>query len=425
MARDTKYQHAARTLRVGASALLLGLCLTGCVTERQTSRGTTRVAPGQSAMPGPVARPVTGATVTTDVSVAITPLGSIEYDGQVLPIVSPDGRLIAVQVGEPPSWATLLARAGAEVPLATRIAVYDISRPRGAVHVQYANPLPLGLMLARGADDRGFLIEAPQPDGSRWIGQINWATGALTWLVADDAVNANPALTPDGHLVYTRRSINAPDADLVLQPRSGSPSTLSSAGSSYLQALATQERGVVYAIIRSPLGVEIVAVSVTTADPPTLGSIRARATLTSFQDDGIAYQAAAPIGPALPRRPEDDPRAGGLAIFHPSLGRMAVFDVRTGGFLPLAPRSVAATRTLYGPRQGFFATTPEGLVFVLEPTRTAPGEVPRERPVAKVLADPYVARPTLNPDRPVILFGPDRSGRRLQIFAMSFPPDSD
>lgn len=424
MSTRTSLQHVARALWVGASALLLGLTHVGCVTERQSTRGPSVVgmSPGRGTVPGPVARPVTGATITTDVSVAITPLGSVEYDGMTLPVISPDGRYVAVQFGEPPSWPTLLARPGSEAPLATRIAVYDISRPRGIREMYYEAPLPLGLLLARGADARGFLVEAPKADGSRWIGRIGWTTGEASWLVADEYVNANATLTADGHLVYTRRPVLAPDADLVLLPREGDASVLTASGTSYLHALATQDRSTVYAIVRSVMGMEILAVSVTASPTPSLGSVRARATLTSFSDEGIAFQTAAPIGPTLPATTDEAARtAGALAIFHPSMGRMAVFDVRSGGFLPLAPRSVAAARSMFGPRNGYFATTPEGLVFVPEPTRAAPGELPRERPIAKVLAEPYVVRPTLSADRPLILFGPDRSGKRLQVFALTFP----
>ncbi len=404
-------------------ASLLFAAQVGCVTERTSSRGTSFDRDGQRPALSPVARPIAGDTLNTNVTVAITPLGSVEYDGQVLPLVSPDGNLIAVQMGEPPSWQTLLAKSGGEVPLATRIVVFDASTPRQLRDIAYPEPLPLGLMLGRGADARGFLVEAPRPDGSRSLGLVNWASGRLTWLVDDGYLNSGAVLTQDGDLLYARRPITAPDAELVLKTRSGSESTINLGGSSFLHALATQERDAVYALLRSPMGIEILAISLTTSDPPSLGSIRARATLTSFADDGIAYQAAAPIAPPLPRRAEDGLAPAGLALFHPSLGRVAIFDVRSGGFLPLAPRSVAAARTLHGPRHGLFATTPEGLVFCPEPSRTGPGQMPRERPFATVLADPYVARPTLNPERPMILFGPDRSGRRLQLFILNFPPE--
>jgi len=40
-------------------------------------------------------------------------LGDVEYDGLALPLISPDARFIATQVGPTPSWETVLAEPGA------------------------------------------------------------------------------------------------------------------------------------------------------------------------------------------------------------------------------------------------------------------------------------------------------------------------
>ena len=85
-----------------ALLILAGLA-PGCVTQRTTPSpepGITFRPP--SPLGTPVARPVTpGATVASRFTAALTPLGSVEYDGQTLPQTSPDGRYIAVQQGRP------------------------------------------------------------------------------------------------------------------------------------------------------------------------------------------------------------------------------------------------------------------------------------------------------------------------------------
>src|SRR5438105_2598111 len=102
------------------------LALHGCVTERP--RRGPAAPPGTAQLPpGPVAAPVLDATSNSSVSVAVLPLGSVAYDGQVLPQLSPDGRFAAVEEGEAPTWPTLLAQPGARPALRTTIAAYDLS----------------------------------------------------------------------------------------------------------------------------------------------------------------------------------------------------------------------------------------------------------------------------------------------------------
>ncbi|PKL33850.1 MAG: hypothetical protein CVV40_00310, partial [Planctomycetes bacterium HGW-Planctomycetes-2] len=187
-------RSAARTV---ARAIMLGVCAVGCMAwggvgcvvepGAPTSRGVPyRPAPSERAPPrgarsaparppdGPIATPATGAaSVTTSVRVEVLPLGVVPFDGQTLPIVSPDGRFLAVQIGEAPAWPTILAAPGAAIPLAARIEIYSLA---GAApkRIEPATPLTPGLILTRACDDGGFLVEAPRPDGSRWIGRIPW-----------------------------------------------------------------------------------------------------------------------------------------------------------------------------------------------------------------------------------------------------------
>jgi hypothetical protein len=87
--------------------------------------------------------------------------------------------------------------------------------------------------LGRSSNDEGFLIEAPQSDGSRWIGLVSWATGEIRWLVQDEHVNAFASLGPDGRLAWSRRTAADGRFELVVQ-RSGQSWTLGDAAEDWL-----------------------------------------------------------------------------------------------------------------------------------------------------------------------------------------------
>src|SRR5262249_35862276 len=135
-----------------ALVLLAGLALVpACVTESikpTTGRSTgMRVTPGFNSAPanttattkgakptptpvlpdGPIAAPATaGKTLTSEVQVGVIPMGVVLYDGQALPLVSPDGRFIVVQEGDPPTWEAILAEPAAAQPNGTTMAVYEV-----------------------------------------------------------------------------------------------------------------------------------------------------------------------------------------------------------------------------------------------------------------------------------------------------------
>src|SRR5687767_12585942 len=100
----------------------------GCVTEtRPTARSGDPATRDGAGLPGqPVARPLAGAVTNTRITVGVRPIGSVPYDGVVLPLVSPDGKLLAVEQGTAPGWPALLATDDAVLPLATTLAVYDL-----------------------------------------------------------------------------------------------------------------------------------------------------------------------------------------------------------------------------------------------------------------------------------------------------------
>ncbi len=215
------------------TATLLSACVTESITTSTTPRGgstsTNRPAPSSgSSSSSSGANPFNlnlqpGArTVTIDVRAAISTLGAVPYDNFSLPVVSPDGQFLATETGIAPTWAMMLGEDDASVPEATRIEVYHLDlridmpeaeRRRIRLGVVLDEPVVLG----RGSNNQGFLVEAPRANGSRWIGLASWHTGDIEWLVQDTHVNAFATLGPDGRLAWCRRRIGDAYFELVIR----------------------------------------------------------------------------------------------------------------------------------------------------------------------------------------------------------------
>ncbi|MBX3391745.1 MAG: hypothetical protein KF787_03765 [Phycisphaeraceae bacterium] len=410
------------TRSAGRLAMAILLLLAGCVTESATPRRSSSRNSGASLPDGPIATPARANTISSRVLLAISPVGTIAYDGQVLPLVSPDGRFCAVQEGDPPPWPALLATQDAQVPVGIGIVAYDLNTSPPA-RVPFPADLPDGLLLGRASDSRGFLVESPRPDGARWIGRIDWQTGRTEWLVRQDDVASHATMTADGSLLYTRRPIRGETRELVLMDRAGKTSVRSDPAVSYAMPMATADPATVYVLGISTAGIEIQAISVRSSGPEgtRLGTVLARSVVSRADTVFAAYQMAVSAPCPLPRTEAADPAGPDdltLSIFSPAIGRMVAFDVRSGSLLPLAAGSVAATPWPFASRPGFLCTTANGLVFTPSPR---PRQTPDSAsPDARVLADPYIVRRTMNPQRPALLFGPVRTDpRRLQVIAIA------
>lgn len=368
---------------------------------------------------GPIARPAPGPAVVSRVHVQVIPLGRVRYDGQVLPLISPDGRYLAVQDGESPTWETLLAEPGGETPANTVLTVYDLSSvplKRVAWDVVLS-----GLVLGRAADGRGFLVEWPRADGSRWIGRARWETGEIEWQASDERVNAHAMLMEEGWLLFTRRGVDERASVLVLRTPDGHETVRVPEQGSYLFPVAGSGRGVVYVLRGGAGALEIEAIRVLQEDGPVrFGRTLARGVLAYEDSALVAYQAMASTQGLVAEDGQRGlttgagaERGGGKAdppmLFHPAMGRMVLFDARTGTFAGLAARSVAACAWRGGGTPGYLCTTPDGLTFVPAPPLPGGADPARSRSVeatVRVLAGPFVPRATISPECPVILVGP-------------------
>lgn len=420
------------------------LAFAGCVTERTPSRGVT-VRPGQptgqpnnpatrsmantgqpvTLPPGPVAQPITGRSFSADVKFILKPLGLVPYDGQTLPIISPDGRFLATQRGNAPSWATLLAQPGASTTAAMTIEVFALS-DKGFV-LSNTPALPDGCILGRSADARGYLVECARADGSRWIGRVEWLSGKVEWLVQGLSVNAHASLSRTGILAFTRRRPDAAQTELVVRTPDGRENLLSDERAAFDFPTFGYETDVLYTIILTDKSTDLAAFRLVGLDRPSgggFGSVLARQQLLAWPDLGQAYAVfASSQPPAWGVRDATGKLVGDLPasilFFHPGPGKMMEFSPRENALLPLSPNSVAAVRTPAITTPGAFVTTTKNLVFWPEASRSN-----ARAPEARVLDAPHVARATTDPARPIILMGPaaGSSESTIILWEFGFPP---
>lgn len=444
-------------------SLVLGIAiaLAGCVTEGKprprTALESTRAAVDEksgtggtnSAGPAPIAKPVPpDLSTSARLNFQIRPMGAVEYDGMVLPLVSPDGRFMAVERGDPPSWGTVLALPDAAPAVSTSIAVYDLAseNPAGTLRaLPTPEEVPRGAVLGRSCDTGGYLIEMPRPDGSRWIGRVSWMTGKTTWLVGGDRVNAHAVATTNGVLAFTRRTVGTGGAtSLVLQGSDGVQTVMGSepgavtvggaAGASYLLPVFGQDGSTINVLALTGDVLELLTIRVhERGKSAEFGSVLARQQMASGADVALAFQIVAPGQTTLLGRIDNIGAGGGAAteargvvVYHPGMGRMAEFDWRRGVFVPLAAKSIAAVSSPFVEPGGYFATTPEGLTFMPFPRESSEG-APKRAPLGRMLDVPYVARATRDPARALVLIGPGtKSGTpRIEVMGVSFPPPID
>lgn len=421
----------SRSSRAIALALV-ALLATGCVTETTARRPAgPRPAPkpvttsGEShTLPdGPIAAPALHArTINARTLVGIRSIGTVPYDGMVLPMVSPDGARLATQTGDPPPWPTLLAAVGAPPSPRTRIEVYDISvSPPKAIRPRVQ--LPGGLLLGRSADARGFLVEAPQADGTRRIGRIGWNDAALEWLTEADAVHAFAALDSSSRVLSSRR---APDEPQFRMAISGAPVDLNPGASTLLPSYDPASR--LYTMFaEGPMGLEIqVRSTAGMADAaPTADALQLLARRTLADDGGAptAYQAAEPMRGAEVGLGTTEP-APGVLLFHPGARRMVILDPTTAELIPLAKDSIAGCWAPDAGGWGVLVTTPDGLMH--HRIRRDASGLWTALPAARMLGEAWVPRSTNSAADQFILIGPDkRKPTRLSIATMRFADPSE
>ena len=227
-----------------------------------------------------------------DVTASLVPFGSIPCDDLSLPIVSPDGQFVATQVGLPPTFPTLRAEPDATVPTATSIEIYRIDLRTGIDPAERKQPEFVAsindpVILGRACDESGFLIEAPQDDGARWIGLASWNDGTIRWLVRDEFVNAFASLGSDGRLAWSRRAVDGDMFELVVR-RAGAEWSFSTGDSEWLYPTWGGRGDGLFVLQLTEA--RLYAAYMNAADRQSISRTLQRKMLASGADRGIAFQ---------------------------------------------------------------------------------------------------------------------------------------
>lgn len=353
----------------------------GCVTEvvpvRPSGGGpangpmNTRVPVGTSLTPS-------SATSTTRVAAAIRPLGEVPYDGLTLPLVTPDGRWIVTQVGSLPPWESVLAESEAVPVPSSAIVAFEVidgalrTAPWAVPSAEAPSPT-VGLLLGRSTGDGWALVERPNDDGSRWLGRLDLATGAVEWLVQGEAVNAQALLLRDGTLIYTRRAVGEPASQLIIQPAmpndapapsepapAALPRTIQRDGWRFCQPVMTPDQSIVAVLAISAQEAELLAYSTTQLDAAGLPLLVGRQSLGQMSA-AAAYQSVAPVETCPPAI--DSELKSTILMVNADRRRLAMWDPIRATMNLLPANVMAATRVHSPIASGLVMASSKGLDF--------------------------------------------------------------
>lgn len=378
-------------------ALTAALIAAGCTTRTEL-QGPSRLVMGSGT--GTVVTRGPDGSVTRDATlqIVIDPLPGVATDGFLLPLVSPDGSRLAWQTSSNADWPTLLAQSDSTRALRASVSGRAVEAAEG-----WTRPEPL--LLGRMADATGVLVEAPQPDGSRWVGLVPWDGGAPAWLVQDASVNAFATLGPRGERAWCRRAPGADGFDLVLERPEGRLEWPRRPGESWFMPVVAAD-GVYACSLRDGVlelaYLPLRAGASLTRSESEPAIVRKRISLRGTPR--VAYQAFT----ACPADRAATPV--GLLFFHPDLRRMALWDPRSDSVKLLAERSVSAF------------IQPDGSALVSLPDRIVMQEMPPEPGLAPLQVVPGLWVVRGRDPQGLIMIGPARDAcqvSRLRLGGVS------
>ena len=326
-------------------------------------------------------------------------IGSLPWNSTILPLVSPDGRWLATSSGKPASSAARIGLPGATPPLGSRLEIWEVLTGHSGLREHAVLELPL--VLTDAADDEGFLVEAPQTNGTRWIGKVDWRTSELTWLVKNDAVNSMPVIGPRGRLAWCTRQRNEKRFALTVQfPGSGTFEVPANKGewllpmwslrSTQLSAWRLNDSGV------------LTLVSMDGDSPESIVGPANQIMVMSGANRWDAFKATAnrTTVRGLPSQLLEQ-----IIFYHPIEQRMVVWmpiGINSDRVVPLAPNSIDA---VHDDRGDFLLTMPRGLHWQGQSDL---------RNVVRVDHVPVFARGTTDPMRPFLLLDPGTNVVRIR-----------
>lgn len=420
---------ASRAKRGTTIALALLVSAGGCVVDKErTDALREERASAPPALPSdPIARPVIGGTTASRISVTVESLGTIEYDGLSVPIVSPDGAFVATQDSPAPPREQRLA-IESTAPDRSRLGTVSISLLRPGVGGLRTSielfDLKSPILLGRDASAEGVLVESPRPDGSRWIGVARWSEteSGIRWLVRDGSVSAHAVFAGKGGILFSRRSVGESRFSLALLERDGEGRELSLPDADLVfPLLAPDERHATCLAVDDAGAIDLLLIDLTSGVGSDLGRVVRRWRLAASGGIVGASQIVAASQSAVSgvsttdamREVAPSPTGASLGpiVFHPAMDRCAAVDASRRSLVALAPESVAAVDAGDGRA---ICSTPDGLVL------WTPGPEAGRGTATRVLSEDYLPRRTANSERPFVLFAPmRRSATGLMVFGMA------
>jgi len=405
-----------------AATALASVALAGCVTERaepannvlfgteaitkENSDGTRTLDPERILDPN--AR-IT--TLSQDIRTELIPLGRIEFDMQTFPLVSPGGEYIATETGIAPTMATILGQPDASVPTETRIEIHRIvpassEDEERAWAIELVTRLEGEYLLGRSCNEQGFLIEAPQSDGSRWLGFASWSDGEVTWIAQDEFVNAFAVLGPRGRIAWSRRAVDELNFHLVVMMK-GSVYPIGGEEKSWLFPTWTQDGFGLFAVT---IGADQQLDAVFMLGETEAAMRQSRRMIPLLKPAGIAsaYQMHAPnpltMGLPAGARPS-------LVFYHPGYRRMSVWR-------PLRNDRMQALRLDFGSAAGVMDDQDYIVLTLADKVVGQPLEQPDSRTVLAPMA--YLPRLTMSRNWRYVMFAPLTSKpTTLQVVGMN------
>ncbi len=326
-------------------------------------------------------------------------LGAIPWNATVLPLPSPDGRWIATSTGTPPSNATRLALPGARPPVGTAIEIWEVLPGYGGVRPQGSIDLPV--LMTDSADEEGFLVEAPQPNGSRWIGKADWRTGEVAWLVKDDQVNTMPSLGPRGRLAWSTRARDERLFSLAIRFADGREFGLPSAGDDWLMPVwsTRSDRLSVWRLTDRGI-LSLVSLDGTSSETLTRPARHVLVLSGASRWDAVAANANRATRIGLPPPPVEE-----VVFYEPVEQRMTVWmptGINSDQLISLAPGSIDA---IHDDQGDFLLTMSRGLHW------QHLGDL---RNIVRVDHAAVFPRATTDPMRPFLLLDPGAEVVRLR-----------
>jgi len=387
-------------LRYSLLALTGTFCLTlGCQTTPQSDQAEDET-PAIGMTPVP-----TSQTAVSGATIAVWKLGSIEYDMAVLPLISPNGRFLAVESGVAPTWPMLLAQPGVEPSSSTRIKIWKIDPVNRTMKHHQTVDQPL--LLGRASTDDGFLVESLRADGARWIGMVHWNSGNVDWIIRNEHTNTQAAIGPSGQLAYSRRLRGGSNFELVV--RTGASQWVQNEPSTNLlmPIWSGHNDGLFYVSLKNGL-LDLVYAEGSSA--AAARQSRRKLPLTRNATIDTAYQML--IGQPASATVISNARES-LLFFHPSRHRMAMWAPFAGPeFAPLllAPGSIGAST---GPTLD--------TVLVATKTQLIRQSLEDVNSRVSLISGLEIPRATANAQVPYLLFSPKE--RTIAISAFRELPD--